>query len=429
MLYHLFESLDLPGKELMDTLLFRGVLAFVIALGVSLIFGGRIIKWIRKHQIGETIRDLGLEGQMSKKGTPTMGGVIILLAITVSVLLVCNLTNIYVLILLLTALWCGAIGFADDYIKVFKHDKNGMKGYVKILLQVILGGIVALTVCLDEDIVMRERVLPAESSVDMNLGTDSMDGSTELALDPEDLQDSFLTKSTKTTFPFIKNHEFDYNWLNPFKGGFGDFMKWAIYALIIVLVVFFGSNGTNLTDGLDGLAAGSSVISGIGITVLAILGASVAQADLYNVMYIPGSGEIAIFMCAFVGSLIGFLRYNIFPAHVFMGDTGSLALGGIMGVAMILIRKELLLPVLCGVFAVEGLSVIIQRYYFKYTKHRYGEGKRIFKMTPLHHHFQKEGIPALIQWPGHAIKETKIVASFWLAGVVCVIATLLLVML
>ena len=343
-----------------------------------------------------------------------MGGVIIILALLVSALLFCRLTNIYVLLLLLTTLWCGAIGFTDDYIKVFKHDKAGMPGPVKIILQVILGIIIAITVCVNDQVVVGRTVeAPATETV--------AEGNAVA------VNEVTFEKSTVTTFPFIKNHSFDYNWLNPFKGDFGKTMQWIIYGLIIVLVVFFGSNGTNLTDGLDGLAAGSSVISGIMMIVLAGLGTSIVSAEHFRVMFIPGSEEIAVYLSAFAGAVIGFLYYNVFPAKVFMGDTGSLVLGGVMGVAMVLLRKELLLPVLCGVFAVEGLSVIAQRYYFKYTKHKYGEGRRIFKMTPLHHHFQKEGIPALIQRPKKAIKETRIVTSFWAAGVVCALLTWLLV--
>ncbi len=391
----------------------RAGLAFATALVIALVFGGMIIKWIRKHQIGETIRNLGLEGQMSKKGTPTMGGIIIILALTVSAFLFCRLDNIYVQLLLLTTFWCGAIGFTDDYIKVFKHNKAGMPGPVKIVFQVILGLIIAGTVCVNDDIVAGRTEAAQKTATE----------ETEQVT----VNEVVLEKSTATTFPFIKNHTFDYNWLNPFKGDFGQTMRWIIYGLIIILVVFFGSNGTNLTDGLDGLAAGSSVISSIMMIVLAGLGTNIVTAEHFRVMFIPGSEEIAIYLSAFAGAVIGFLYYNVFPAKVFMGDTGSLVLGGIMGVSMVLLRKELLLPVLCGVFAVEGLSVMLQRYYFKYTKHRYGEGKRIFKMTPLHHHFQKEGIPALIQRPAHAIKETKIVASFWAAGIVCALLTWLLV--
>ena len=432
MIYHLFQLLkdyDIPGQGLMSYLSFRAMLASVTAMLISFFAGRRIIRWLQKKQIGETIRDLGLEGQMQKKGTPTMGGVIIILAITVPVLLFCDLTNIYTQLLLLTTLWCGGIGFADDYIKVFKHNKEGMSERGKLILQILLGLIVGLTVCFNNDIVVREKVNVAEAS---NGTTYLPQGSSDLDVDSETIVSSSgwkmenIVKSTKTTIPFVKDHEFDYKWLSPFQGAWGWYCKWAIYLLMIVIVITACSNGTNLTDGMAGLAAGSSSIVGIVIGIIAWLSGNLINSNYLNIMYIPGSGEVAVFMSIFVGALFGFLWYNSYPAQVFMGDTGSLAIGGIIGVSAILIRKELLLPMLCGIFFVESLSVLIQRFYFKYTRKRYGTGQRIFRMAPLHHHYQKIDIPAKIQWPSHPIPEAKIVTRFWLIGIILAVATLAL---
>ena len=432
MIYHLFQLLkdyDIPGQGLMSYLSFRAMLASVTAMLISFFAGRRIIRWLQKKQIGETIRDLGLEGQMQKKGTPTMGGVIIILAITVPVLLFCDLTNIYTQLLLFTTLWCGGIGFADDYIKVFKHNKEGMSERGKLILQILLGVIVGLTVCFNNDIVVREKVNVAEAS---NGTTYLPQGSSDLDVDSETIVSSSgwkmenIVKSTKTTIPFVKNHEFDYKWLSPFQGAWGWYCKWAIYVLMIVIVITACSNGTNLTDGMDGLAAGSSAIVGIVIGIIAWLSGNLINSNYLNIMYIPGSGEVAVFMSIFVGALFGFLWCNSYPAQVFMGDTGSLAIGGIIGVSAILIRKELLLPMLCGIFFVESLSVLIQRFYFKYTRKRYGTGQRIFRMAPLHHHYQKIDIPAKIQWPSHPIPEAKIVTRFWLIGIILAVATLAL---
>lgn len=432
MIYHLFQLLkdyDIPGQGLMSYLSFRAMLASVTAMLISFFAGRRIIRWLQKKQIGETIRDLGLEGQMQKKGTPTMGGVIIILAITVPVLLFCDLTNIYTQLLLLTTLWCGGIGFADDYIKVFKHNKEGMSERGKLILQILLGLIVGLTVCFNNDIVVREKVNVAEAS---NGTTYLPQGSSGLDVDSETIVSSSgwkmenIVKSTKTTIPFVKDHEFDYKWLSPFQGAWGWYCKWAIYVLMIVIVITACSNGTNLTDGMDGLAAGSSAIVGIVIGIIAWLSGNLINSNYLNIMYIPGSGEVAVFMSIFVGALFGFLWYNSYPAQVFMGDTGSLAIGGIIGVSAILIRKELLLPMLCGIFFVESLSVLIQRFYFKYTRKRYGTGQRIFRMAPLHHHYQKIDIPAKIQWPSHPIPEAKIVTRLWLIGIILAVATLAL---
>lgn len=432
MIYHLFQLLkgyDIPGQGLMSYLSFRAMLASVTAMLISFFAGRRIIRWLQKKQIGETIRDLGLEGQMQKKGTPTMGGVIIILAITVPVLLFCDLTNIYTQLLLFTTLWCGGIGFADDYIKVFKHNKEGMSERGKLILQILLGFIVGLTVCFNNDIVVREKVNVAEAS---NGTTYLPQGSSDLDVDSETIVSASgwnmenIVKSTKTTIPLVKNHEFDYKWLSPFQGAWGWYCKWAIYVLMIVIVITACSNGTNLTDGMDGLAAGSSAIVGIVIGIIAWLSGNLINSNYLNIMYIPGSGEVAVFMSIFVGALFGFLWYNSYPAQVFMGDTGSLAIGGIIGVSAILIRKELLLPMLCGIFFVESLSVLIQRFYFKYTRKRYGTGQRIFRMAPLHHHYQKIDIPAKIQWPSHPIPEAKIVTRFWLIGIILAVATLAL---
>ncbi len=432
MIYHLFELLsdyDIPGQRLMGYLSFRAMLAFVMAMLISFFAGRRIIRWLQKKQIGETIRDLGLEGQMQKKGTPTMGGVIILLAILVSALLFCDLTNIYTQLLIFTTVWCGGIGFADDYIKVFKHDKEGMSERGKLILQVILGCIVGLTVCFNNDIVIREKVrieADADSTHYLPQGSENVDVDSETIVSQSGWKMENIIKSTKTTLPFIKAHEFDYKWLSPFSGKWGWYCKWAIYVIMIVIVITACSNGTNLTDGMDGLAAGTSAIVSIVLGILAWLSGNLINSNYLDIMYIPGTGEIAVFMSIFVGALLGFLWYNSYPAQVFMGDTGSLAIGGIIGVSAILLRKELMLPVLCGIFFVESLSVLIQRFWFKRTRIKYGIGQRIFRMAPLHHHYQKVGIPAKIQWPSHPIPEAKIVTRFWLVGLILAVATLAL---
>ena len=379
MLYHLIDWLQslgvhFPGMGLMHYLSFRAMLAVVISMLIAFLAGGKIIRWLQKHQIGETIRDLGLEGQMQKKGTPTMGGIIIIISLLGSVLLVCRQDSIYTILLLITTLWCGGIGFADDYIKVFKHNKEGMSEKGKLILQFGLGLVVALTVCISPDI-------PTDRLI--------------------------------TTIPFVKAHEFDYSWLSPFHGQLGVYCSWGIYMIMIILVTLACSNGTNLTDGMDGLASGTSAIVGVTIGVMAWLSGDVLDAKYLNIMYIPGAGEVAIFMAAFVGALIGFLWYNTFPAQVFMGDSGSLTIGGIIGVSAVLIRKELILPLLCGIFLMESLSVIIQRAHFKYTKRKYGEGRRVFLMAPLHHHYQKKGIP-----------EPRIVTRFWIIGIILAVSTL-----
>ena len=379
MLYHLvnwLQSLGLhfPGIGLMHYLSFRAMLAVVISMLIAFFAGGRIIRWLKRHQIGEDIRDLGLEGQMQKKGTPTMGGIIIIVSLLGSVLMVCRLDSIYTILLMLTTVWCGGIGFMDDYIKVFRHNKEGLSEKGKLLLQFGLGLAVALTVCISPDI-------PTDKLV--------------------------------TTIPFVKAHEFDYSWLSPFRGQVGVYCSWGIYMLMIIVVILACSNGTNLTDGMDGLASGTSAIVGVVIGVMAWLSGDALDAEYLNIMFIPGAGEVAIFMAAFVGALIGFLWYNTFPAQVFMGDSGSLTIGGIIGVSAVLIRKELLLPLLCGIFLMESLSVIIQRSYFKKTKRKYGEGRRVFLMAPLHHHYQKKNIP-----------EPRIVTRFWIVGIIFAVSTL-----
>lgn len=422
MIYHLFEYLkeyDIPGQGLMTYLSFRAMFASVTAMLTALFAGKKIIRWLQKKQIGETIRDLGLEGQMSKKGTPTMGGIIIILSILVAVLLFADLTNIYIILLIVSTLWLGLIGFTDDYIKVFRHNKEGLSERSKLLAQIILGLAIGITVCFSGDIVVREEVPAGHGQVTV----ESISGE-EVIIAPVQKQD--VVKSTKTTIPFIKNHEFDYKWLSPFSGKWGWYGKWAIYVIMIVIVITACSNGSNLTDGIDGLSTGISAIVGVVLGIFAWLGGNLVNADYLNIMYIPGSGEIAVFMAAFVGALIGFLWYNSFPAQVFMGDTGSLAIGGIIGVCAILIRKELMLPILCGVFFVESLSVLVQRFYFKFTKRRYGTGRRILKMAPLHHHFQKEGIPALITCPKQALPEAKITVRFWIVGIILAVLTIAL---
>lgn len=426
MIYHLVEylrgtGLDIPGMGLFNYLSFRAISAFTIALLVSIFAGKRIIRWIQKKQIGEEIRDLGLEGQMQKKGTPTMGGIIIFLAIIVPVLLFADLTNIYTILLLISSVWFFLIGFADDYIKVFRKNKDGLSARAKLIGQSMLGLAIGLAVCFSNQIVIREDVSVAETvSLEVSADSTVVEAVTPL------IEKHDVVKSTKTTIPFIKNHEFDYKWLSPFKGTWGWYCKWAIYVLMIIVVITACSNGVNLTDGMDGLATGTSAIVGVVLGIFAWLSGNIVNSEYLNIMYIPGSGELAVFMSAFVGALIGFLWYNSFPAQVFMGDTGSLMLGGIIGVCAILIRKELLLPVLCGVFFVESLSVMMQTFYFKYTKRKYGEGRRVFKMAPLHHHYQKEGIPALIKRPAKAIPEAKIVVRFWIIGMILAVITIAL---
>ena len=426
MIYHLFRYLDsigvdFPGMGLMNYLSFRAMLAAVTAVLVSMFAGKRIIARLQRLQIGETVRDLGLEGQIQKKGTPTMGGIIIIVSILSGVLLFCDLTNISVILLLVSTLWCGALGFADDYIKVFKHNKEGMSEKGKLLGQVGLGLLIGLTIWMSPDIVVREKVA-VDSSVERTLETETTVTSGRYV--EED-----VVKSTKTTIPFVKNHEFDYRWLSPVKGAWGWYAKWGIYVLMIVLVITACSNGTTLPDGLDGLAAGTSAIVGVVLGIIAWLGGNLIDSNFLNIMYIPGSGEIAIFMSAFVGALVGFLWYNSFPAQVFMGDTGSLTIGGIIGVSAVLMRKELLIPLLCGVFFAESLSVLMQRTWFKITKKRNGVGTRIWSMTPLHHHYQDKKAPdgpVIFAKPVPPQHEAKITVRFWIVGIILAVSTLAL---
>ncbi|MBT1698197.1 phospho-N-acetylmuramoyl-pentapeptide-transferase [Fulvivirgaceae bacterium PWU4] len=403
MLYYLFEyldQLDIPGAGVFQYISFRAGMAAFFSLLITITYGKTLINFLRKKQIGEDIRDLGLEGQLSKKGTPTMGGLIIIAAILVPTLLFAKVDNIYIILLLITTVWLGLIGFLDDYIKVFKKDKKGLAGRFKIVGQVGLGLIVGLTLYFSQDVVVRE-VSPSEiSTVQMN----------ELQRNEEGNVGFKDVKSTKTTVPFLKNNELDYNDLVPFVP---DEYTWVIYTLVVILVITAISNGANITDGIDGLAAGTSGIIGITIAILAYLSGRIDFSNYLNIMYIPNLAELVIFCTAFVGACLGFLWYNAFPAQVFMGDTGSLTLGGVIAVLALAVRKELLIPVLCGIFIVENLSVVIQVAYFKYTKKKYGEGRRVFLMSPLHHHYQKLNIP-----------EAKIVTRFWIIGILLAILTL-----
>ena len=408
MLYHLFKYLDeaynLPGSGMFQYLSFRAAAAVILSLLIVIIFGRRIIDFLRRKQIGEEIRDLGLQGQLQKKGTPTMGGVIILIAILVPMLLVGNLGNVYVRLMLVSTVWLGLIGGLDDYIKVFRHRKEGLKGRFKIVGQVGLGIIVGTTMCLSPDIVVREKVTQPEQTV----YTDA-DGTVVGSVQRNVVLSSESLKTTQTTIPFVKNNEFDYGWLT----GGNSTATWLLYVLVAIFVVTAVSNGANLTDGLDGLATGVSVPIVAVLGVLAYLSGHIVYADYLNIMYIPDSGELVVFAAALVGALVGFLWYNSFPAQIFMGDTGSLAIGGVIAVFTLCIRKELLLPLLCGVFLVESFSVMMQVGYFKYTKRRYGEGRRILLMSPIHHHYQKKGI-----------FETKIVLRFWIISLLLAAITL-----
>jgi phospho-N-acetylmuramoyl-pentapeptide-transferase len=406
MLYYLFDyldKLDFPGAGMFHYISFRSAMALIFSLVISTIIGRRIIEKLQLMQIGETIRNLGLEGQMKKIGTPTMGGIIIIIAILVPVLLLAKLTNVYIILMLITTVWLGVIGFIDDYIKVIRKNKDGLSGKFKIVGQVGLGLIVGLTIYLSPNAVIRENVEIRKNDV-----------VTEIVYNQE-------VKSTQTTIPFLKNNNFDYRSLASFMSNHRTAATWIIFVIITIFIVTAVSNSANLTDGLDGLAAGSSAIIGVALGILAYVSSHIKYAAYLNIMYIPGCEELAVFASAFIGATIGFLWYNAFPAQVFMGDTGSLTLGGIIAVFAIIIHKELLLPILCGVFFAESVSVMMQVAYFKYTKKKYGAGRRVFKMTPLHHHFQKAGnagIDALIQKPLIAVPESKIVVRFWLIGII-----------
>ena len=408
MLYHLFkyldEAYDLPGSGMFQYISFRAAAAIILSLLIVIIFGRRIIDFLRRKQIGEEIRDLGLQGQLQKKGTPTMGGVIILVAILVPMLLVGKLDNIYVQLMLVSTVWLGFIGGLDDYIKVFRHRKEGLKGRFKVVGQVGLGIIVGTTMWLSPDIVVREKTTQPVQTVYMD-----EDGTVIESVQRNVVLSSESRKTTQTTIPFVKNNEFDYGWLT----GGNETATWLLYVLVAIFVVTAVSNGANLTDGLDGLATGVSVPIVAVLGVLAYLSGHIVYADYLNIMYIPDSGELVVFAAALVGALVGFLWYNSFPAQIFMGDTGSLSIGGVIAVFALCIRKELLLPLLCGVFLVESFSVMMQVGWFKYTKRRYGEGRRILLMSPIHHHYQKMGI-----------FETKIVTRFWIISLLLAAITL-----
>ena len=386
---------------------FRSACAIILSLIISMVFGKKVIRMLQKQQIGEEIRDLGLAGQMEKKGTPTMGGVLILLAILVPVLLFARLDNVYVQLMLITTVWLGGIGFADDYIKVFRKHKEGLKGKFKVVGQVGLGVIVGMTLYLSDDAVVRERA----TIMDVGVETVIVDEGFE-----QDGMPRVLTKdvkSTKTTIPFFKNNEMDYAWFTSWAGKYAEPLGWLLFVIVTIFIITAVSNGANLTDGVDGLATGTSAISGATLVILAYVSGNMVYADYLNIMYIPHSGELVVYGAAFIGATIGFLWYNSYPAQVFMGDTGSLSLGGIIAVFAIIIHKELLIPILCGIFLMENLSVVMQVSYFKYTKQKYGEGQRIFLMSPLHHHYQKKGIP-----------EAKIVTRFWIVGIILAVLTI-----
>jgi len=407
MLYYLFEYLEkefqFPGASLFGYITFRAAVAIILSLVISTVFGKRIINYLSKKQVGETIRDLGLEGQQEKAGTPTMGGLIIILATLIPVILVAKLDNIYIILLIVTTVWMGTIGFIDDYIKKFKQDKEGLKGRFKILGQVGLGIIVGATLFFHQDVTMKEKLPVAERQV---LLAENPNISPSKLFEAED-------KSTKTTIPFVKGNEFDYSdlitWINP---GLEKY-AWVVFILIVIFIITAVSNGANLTDGIDGLAAGTSAIIVLTLGVFAWVSGNTIFSDYLNIMYIPRVEEITIYIAAFVGALIGFLWYNAYPAQVFMGDTGSLTIGGIIAVIAIAVRKEWLIPLLCGIFLVENLSVMMQVSWFKYTKKKFGVGRRIFKMSPLHHHYQKSGY-----------HESKIVTRFWIIGILLAILTI-----
>lgn len=411
MLYYFFKYLnqyDFPGAGLFAYISFRSAMTVLTSLFISTIYGKRIIRLLQRAQIGETIRDLGLEGQMSKKGTPTMGGLIILVSTVIPVLLFGDLKNVYVQLMLFVTLWLGLVGFIDDYIKVFRKNKEGLRGKFKIIAQVIAGLVVGLTLHFNDDILVREKVrdtngVPVTEIIPGN-------GNEEPVV-------RYVTrdvKSTKVNIPFFKNNEFDYAMLLGFLGDKASRYAWLVVILAVIFIITFVSNGANLTDGLDGLAAGTSAVMGTTLGVLAYVSGNTIMSDYLNIMYLPNTGELVVYISAFIGAMVGFLWYNSYPAQVFMGDTGSLAIGGIIAVYAVLIRKELLIPILCGVFVIESLSVVIQVSWFKYTKFRYGEGRRVFRMAPLHHHYQKLHYP-----------EPKIVTRFWIVSILLAIITVI----
>lgn len=411
MLYYLFDFLhskfNLPGSGVFQYISFRAAMAIIFSLFFSLLLGKRIIRLLLRKQVGETIRDLGLDGQKEKQGTPTMGGLIILSAILIPTLLFAKLHNVYVILMIAVTVWLGFIGFLDDYIKVFKKDKKGLAGKFKIAGQIIIGLVVGMTLYLNSNVVVREKL--AKSDIRISSTTNVVD---EMNND-NTLYSKDLIKSTKTTIPFFKNNEFDYAYILAWLGEGYKKWAWIVFIPIVILIVSAVSNGANITDGIDGLATGTSAIIGSVLVILAYVSGNTVFANYLNIIYIPNLGEVVVFMSAFVGACVGFLWYNSYPAQVFMGDTGSLALGGIIAVCAIAVRKELLIPILCGIFLVENLSVIFQVSYFKYTRKRFGEGKRIFKMSPLHHHYQMLGY-----------HEAKIVNRFWIVGIVLAVLTI-----
>ncbi len=412
MLYYLFDyldTLDIPGAGVFKFISFRSAAAVITSLFISMMIGKRIILLLRRKQVGEVIRDLGLEGQYQKKGTPSMGGIIILASIIIPTLLFAKLDNVYVLLMLLTTVWLGLIGFLDDYIKIFKKNKEGLAARFKIYGQVILGLIVGLTLFLSNDATIMEKVSARDipSTERKELLDIAVPSSVQADLPVE-------KKSTKTTIPFVKNNEFDYSWLVAFiDKDHRQPWTWLVFVLIVIFILTSVSNGANLTDGLDGLATGTSAIIGVALGILAYVSSNIIYADYLNIMFIPHSEELVIFASAFIGATIGFLWYNSFPAQVFMGDTGSLALGGIIAVFAVVIRKELLIPILCGIFLMENLSVVLQVTWFRHTKKKYGEGRRIFLMAPLHHHYQKKGYP-----------ESKIVIRFWIVAIILAVLSI-----
>ncbi len=400
MLYYIFQYLDkafdVPGAGVFQYITFRSALAFILSLLIATIYGKKIINYLRNQQVGETVRELGLEGQTAKAGTPTMGGIIIILATLIPVLLLAKLNNIYIILLIVTTIWMGTIGFIDDYIKIFKKDKQGLKGIFKVIGQVGLGLIVGTVLYLSPDVTVRKDTLTSRVKIENNIK-------------PSDLEE----KSTATTIPFMKNNEFDYAEVLSFMGDDYKSYAWLIFIPMVILIITAVSNGANLTDGIDGLAAGTSAISVLTLGLFTFVSGNIIFSDYLNIMYIPNSGEMTVYIAAFVGALVGFLWYNAYPASVFMGDTGSLTIGGIIAVIAIAIRKELMIPVVCGIFLAENLSVIIQVSYFKYTKKKFGEGRRIFLMSPLHHHYQKKGY-----------HESRIVTRFWIVGILLAIFSL-----
>ena len=407
MLYHFFnyinQNFDFPGSGLFEFISFRAGMAVITSLVITLVFGGRLIKFLQRKQVGESIRDLGLEGQMVKAGTPTMGGVIILAGIIVPTMLFAKLDNIYIQLMLVATVWLGLIGFLDDYIKVFKKNKKGLAGKFKVIGQIGVGIIVGASMFWSDSVTIKSKTY-----YNTEILAENQESSQELK--------SYFweeTKSLKTTIPFVKNNEFDYSWLISWISPELSKYSWIVFIPIIVIIVISVSNGANLTDGLDGLATGTSAIIGITLAIFAYLSGNLVFSDYLNILYIPNSSELVIFISSFVGACIGFLWYNSFPAKVFMGDTGSLALGGIIAVFAIAIRKELLIPVFCGVFLIENLSVVLQVSYFKYTKRKFGEGRRIFLMSPIHHHYQKKGI-----------HEAKIVSRFWILGILLAVLSI-----